>query len=100
MVARMSNAQSGSLNVIEARAPALGGVPSGFQSLVPERRIDSADKAAPVPLTRLKLVAPPGAAAVAGAADSASMALNAIVLMPANIIACGLRLKSEFSRRC
>jgi hypothetical protein len=79
----MSNAQSGSLNVIDARAPALGGVPSGFHSVVPDRRIDSADKAAPVPLTRLKLVAPP---ATAGAADSASRAQNTTVLMRANII--------------
>jgi hypothetical protein len=31
-VARMSNAQSGSLNVIGERAPAAGAVPSAFHS--------------------------------------------------------------------
>ena len=45
-VARMSNAQSGSLNLIAPRAPADGAVPSGFQSLVPARRIDRSASAA------------------------------------------------------
>jgi hypothetical protein len=57
-VARMSNAQSGSLKEIGPRAPAEGAAPSGFQSLVPARRIDSSDIAEPVPLTRVKLDAP------------------------------------------
>ena len=44
-VAWMSNAQSGSVNWTCPRAPGAGAVPSGFHSLVPVRRIDSADKA-------------------------------------------------------
>jgi hypothetical protein len=67
----MSNAQSGSLNLIAVRAPAEGAVPSGFQSCVPARRIDNSASAAPVPLTSAKLDAP---AAKAGEADAASKA--------------------------
>jgi hypothetical protein len=70
-VARISNAQSGSLKAIALRAPADGGVPSGFQSCVPARRIDSSARAAPVPLTKVKFDAPP---AIAGEAIAASAA--------------------------
>ena len=38
-----------------------GRAPSGFQSLVPARRIDSSAKRRPVPLTRVKLDAPANA---------------------------------------
>src|SRR5258708_2216053 len=37
----MSNAQSGSLNLTAPRAPAAGAAPSGFQSFVPARRIET-----------------------------------------------------------
>jgi len=60
-VARISNAQSGSLNWTAPRAPAAGAAPSGFQSLVPARRIDSSASAPLVPLTSVKLDAPASA---------------------------------------
>ena len=78
-VALISNAQSGSLNLIAAPAPAAGAVPSGFQSLVPARRIDRSPSAPPVPLTRLKPDAP---AARAGAAVARSKARQASLVMP------------------
>jgi hypothetical protein len=59
----MSKAQSGSLKVIDVRAPALGACPSDFHSVVPERRMDSSSSPAPVPLTSVKFEAP----AIAGA---------------------------------
>jgi hypothetical protein len=78
MVARMSNAQSGSLKLIGLRPPADGAAPSGFQSSVPARRIDSCASAPPVPLTRTKFDAP---AANDGAADVARMARIATLFM-------------------
>jgi hypothetical protein len=70
----MSNAQSGSLNFIELRAPADGAVPSGFQSAVPARRIESCARLAPVPFTKVKSEAPP---AIAGEARNAKAAMAA-----------------------
>jgi hypothetical protein len=78
----MSNAQSGSLNRNALRAPAEGALPSGFQSWVPARRIDSSASDAPVPLTSMKLDAP---AAKAGDADAAKTARITIRLMRPSI---------------
>jgi hypothetical protein len=78
----MSKAQSGSLNVIELRPPAEGAVPSGFQSCVPARRIDSCASEPPVPLTSMKLDAPP---AIAGAAEAARTAKSASLFMRPSI---------------
>jgi len=69
-VARISNAQSGSVKVSDVRAPGDGAVPSGFQSAVPARRIESCDSAAPVPLTKVKLDAPAASEGVAQATSS------------------------------
>jgi hypothetical protein len=77
MVARMSNAQSGSLNGIEPRAPAAGAAPSAFHSVVPDRRIDSCASAPLVPLTKVKLDAP----AKAGEADASMRPKIAILVM-------------------
>jgi hypothetical protein len=67
-----SNAQSGSLKLTLFAAPALADADSGFQSVVPVRLIEIDDKAASVPLTSVKFVAP--ANANAGAAEKASAA--------------------------
>jgi hypothetical protein len=72
VVAFKSNAQSGSLKLTLLAAPALAEADSGFQSAVPVRLIAMADKAASVPLTKVKLEAP--ASAVAGVAKKAKAA--------------------------
>jgi hypothetical protein len=50
----MSKAQSGSLNRTAPLAPAPGDEPSGFQSFVPARVIETSPSAPDVPLTRVK----------------------------------------------
>ncbi|MCL6684348.1 hypothetical protein [Sphingomonas alba] len=67
-----SNAQSGSLKLTLFAAPALADADKGFQSDVPVRLIEIADKAASVPLTSVKFVAP--ANANVGAAKKANAA--------------------------
>ena len=67
-----SNAQSGSLKLTLFAAPALADADSGFQSDVPVRLIAIADKAASVPLTSVKFVAPANANAVGACSRTAS----------------------------
>lgn len=66
VVAFKSKAQSGSLKLTLLAAPALAEADNGFQSAVPVRLMEMADKAASVPLTRVKFEAP--AKAIAGPA--------------------------------
>lgn len=57
ILARMSNAQSGSLKLIALLAPGAGAADKARQSAVPVRRIESAEMPAPVSLTTVKLPA-------------------------------------------
>ena len=58
-------------DLVTDHPPIVGAGPSGFQSCVPARRIDSSARVASVPLTSMKLDAP---AASAGDADAANAA--------------------------
>ena len=55
--------------LVQRRPPGEGAAPSGFQSLVPARRMDTSERLLPVPFTSAKFPAPP---ASAGADDDAA----------------------------
>jgi hypothetical protein len=62
VVAFKSKAQSGSLKLTLLAAPAPAEADNGFQSAVPVRLMEMADKAASVPFTSVKFEAPANAA--------------------------------------